>query len=217
MVTDLHLEGGDLIAFALVHQFAQSDAGIYKGNTSYLSAWTGWSERTSRTHLISLQNRGLITEERGRESNSPYCYYKLGPAFYDLHKSTPQKLQGDTEKNTYSTPQKPPVAPCKKCGEKTHRDITTEFTPPTPQEVADYVRSRGWTDPDGFAAYYIDYQNLARWRKNNGKKIEDWKLNVLSWEPNNKTKTFSNPKVPAFPSELMHQMTEEEYRAMLKH
>lgn len=96
MVTDLHLEGGDLLAFALVHQFAQSRAGIYKGNTAYLSAWTGWTEKTSRSHLSHLVELGLIREFRGRENNTPYCYYELTEDFYEKH---PVKITASLGKN----------------------------------------------------------------------------------------------------------------------
>ena len=216
MVTDLHLEGGDLFAFALVHQFATSKAGVYKGNTSYMSAWTGWSERTSRAHLVALQKRGLISEIRGRENNSPFCHYTLGPAFYDLH--TPQKLQGEGAKIAPATPQNIPKAPRKNCGENIHIESTSEFIPPTPQEVADYVRSRGWTDPEGFAAHYLAYYTVSGWKMSNGKKIQNWKLSIVSWEPNNKTRIFSTPKAPASPDATgpLRQMTDEEYRASLR-
>lgn len=216
MVNRLHLEGGDLLAFALVHQFTQSNAGIYKGNTSYLSAWTGWSERTSRAHLIALQEKGLIAEVRGRENNSPFCYYQLGPAFYEAVKSTPQKLQGEGAKIAPTTPQKFPEAPRKNCGENIHIESTSEIIPPTPREVEDYVRSRGWTDPSGFAAYYCSYHAVSGWRMSNGKKIQNWKLNVVSWEPNNKTRVFSTPKAPASSTAPARQLTDEEFRDIMR-
>ena len=218
MVRELHLKGGDLFAFALIYQFVQSIAGVYKGNTTYLSEWTGWSERTSRAHLKALQERGLIIELRGRENNSPYCFYQLGPAFHEVFKCIPQKLLGEGENNATSTPQKVPETPRKKCGEKVHRESTVEFTPPSPQEVADYVRSRGWSDPEGFAKYYIDYRTEFGWKMTNGKKIQNWKLNVVSWEPHNKTRTFSTPQPPASPAATgpLRQMTDEEFCAMMK-
>ena len=62
MVTELHLQGAELLTFALVHQFAQSGAGVYKGNTSYLRDWTGWAENTCRKHLTALVSKGLLSE-----------------------------------------------------------------------------------------------------------------------------------------------------------
>lgn len=215
MVTELHLELGDLIAFALVHQFAQSNAGLYKGNTRYLSDWTGWSERTSRAHLLALQQRGLIVEVRGREDNSPFCYYKLGPAFPEELKSTPQKLQDDPANFSESTPQKLQKAPRKNCGEDNnvldnkynniHATLSRALVrdnPPTEKEVAEYARQRGFADPAGFAAYYIAVQTEAGWMSGKGKNrkpIDNWKLNVLAWEPNHKFDTFNSP-TPKAPS-----------------
>lgn len=219
MVTDLHLEGGDLVAFALVHQFAQSSEGVYMGNTAYLSDWFGWSERTSRAHLLALQKRGLIVEVRGRKNNSPYCYYKLGPAFYEVVKSTPQKMQGEGEKNASSTPQKYPDAPCKKCRENNISDNTSEFIPPTPNEVANFVRSRDWSDPEGFADYFISYYAAPQrdWCTSDGKKIRDWKRLVLSWESDNKTRTtFSMTKAPVSTAKTCKMITGEEFFAFIK-
>lgn len=192
MVNELHLEGGDLIAFALVHQFTQSGAGLYKGNTSYISAWTGWSERTSRAHLLSLVEKGLIEEVRGRENNSPFCYYKLG-------KSTPQKFQGDPAKISKSTPQFFPKAPRKNCGEKIHIENTSvdnttptpsSFTPPTFDQVVDYCKSRGFADPEGFADYYLETSSNNGWRKKDGTPVTNWKNNVLVWEKYHKDEVF---------------------------
>ena len=60
MRTQLHLAGGELIAYALVHQFSQSNAGRYLGGPGYLAAWLGCSDNTARKYLHSLQDKGLI-------------------------------------------------------------------------------------------------------------------------------------------------------------
>lgn len=103
MVNDLHLGGGDLLAFAIVHTFTQADAGIYKGNIQYLAAWTGWSANTCRTHLVNLVKKGLIEEIRGRQNNTPLCYYKLASDFYEKH---PAKIEGSPLKNCADHPSK---------------------------------------------------------------------------------------------------------------
>lgn len=217
MVNELHLEGGDLLAFALVHQFAQSKAGIYKGNTAYLSAWTGWSERTSRAHLLELQKRGLIVEKRGRENNSPYCYYELGPAFFEAMKSTPQKLQGDPAKIAPSTPQKTTKAPRKNCGENIHNDNTRDNTyPPTPQAVADYVRKMV-KDPEGFALYYITQMAANEWMRGKGKDrkpVTNWKSNVLQWVKHHKNEDFSYLK-PVQPMNTSCTISLEDFHKMM--
>lgn len=103
MVNELHLEGADLLAFAIVHTFTQSGAGIYKGNTQYLATWTGWTEKTCRMHLTHLVELGLIEQVRGRDNNTPFCYYKLAPDFYEKH---PVKTTGSPGKNFTDHPVK---------------------------------------------------------------------------------------------------------------
>ena len=68
-----------------------------------------------------------------------------------------------------------------------------EFVPPSEVEVVAYCTERGFQDPAGFAKYYLDYQTEAKWTMSNGRKIKNWKLNVIQWEPNNINKAFSIP------------------------
>ena len=176
MVNELHLTGGDLIAFALVHQFTQCDAGIYKGNTSYLSSWTGWTEKTSRSHLARLVRMGLIEEVRGRENNSPFCYYKAVnvPTLQNL-KDTPQELKEYPSKSDVPTLQN-------LSGEYNNRNRKKEknTTPiiPSVEEVAEHARKKGFADPEGFASYYVEYNDNREWIAANGKPIIGWKNNI---------------------------------------
>lgn len=64
----LGLTGGELFAFALVHQFSQSNAGTYVGGPGYLAAWIGCSVNTARNYLHSLMDKGLI-KNHDREVN----------------------------------------------------------------------------------------------------------------------------------------------------
>lgn len=197
MVNELHLTGGDLLAFALVHQFSQSDAGIYTGNTEYLSAWTGWSENTSRKHLARLVELGLIQEVRGRKNNSPFCHYKLSDEFYEKH---PAKIEGSPRKiYPVKITEDPESTPQKLRGENNNKKKTNipPLIPPTVQEVAEYVRSRKFRDPEGFAEYYVTFNNNRQWIGGNGKPVQNWKNNIISnWEPRDKDRVFRSQSVP---------------------
>lgn len=101
------------------------------------------------------------------------------------------------------------------------RDIDSKNNiPPTPQEVEDYVRARGWADPKGFAAYYVEYHTFSKWHMSNGKPVKNWKLNIISWEPNNKNRYFSekNPhsQSPAHHGGGPRQMTSAEIDKLYK-
>lgn len=205
MVTELHLQGAELLTFALVHQFAQSKAGVYKGNISYLSAWTGWAENTCRKHLVALVQKGLLKEIRGRENNVPFCFYELSEDFYKKH---PAKNEGSPLKNCGDTPQNlRSTTPQKLRGDIYNNTISkNEYIPPTPQEVADYCRSRGFKDPEGFADMFLEYCTNSGWRRGNGQgdPITNWKNYIVTaWEARNKFKTFPKrePAVKQIPKD----------------
>lgn len=75
-------------------------------------------------------------------------------------------------------------------------DTSATFTPPTVEEVYEYVKTFGMKDPDGFARYYVDEQTRKGWTWKNRNKIvpvKDWKNNVRQWAPNHMTQIF--PKI----------------------
>lgn len=188
MVNELHLTGGDLVTFALVHQFSQSDAGIYTGNTAYLSAWTGWSEKTSRAHLVHLIELGLIEEVRGRKDNSPFCHYRLSADFYEKH---PVKISVSPGKNFPDHPVKTSESTPKKLpGEYNSKKVNKEindcsrgkaFTAPSVDDVREYAHSIGYDTLD--VHYFIDYYTANGWTRGKSRTpIKDWKAVVRMWK-----------------------------------
>lgn len=190
MVTELNLEGAELLTFALVHQFCQSSAGIYTGNTAYLSAWTGWSEKTSRAHLARLVDRGLIRELRGRENNHPFCNYALTPDFYEKH---PVDFTGSPGKNFPATRKNLPgqydnldiaiLVGENNCESNIKKENIKErtsgrFVPPTVDDVRAYCAERqNGIDAEAFVAYY----ESKGWRIGSA-PMKSWKAAVVTWE-----------------------------------
>lgn len=188
MVTELHLSGGDLIAFALVYQFTQSKAGVYKGGASYLSAWTGWTLKTSRGHLSNLVRLGYIKKVSGREDNSPTCHYSLTDRFYEKHgvKITPSQGKNyplqevkitstigkklPTENNIeYNIENNTPPTPSRG---------RTMFVKPSVEEVAAYCAERhNNIDPEAF----VDLYESKGWKVGSA-PMKDWKAAVRTWE-----------------------------------
>ena len=189
MVNDLGLEGGDLIAFALVYAYTKDYAGTYTGRTAYLSAWTGWTEKTSRGHLANLVRRGLIVEAKGGKKD-----YVLAPGFYEKIsvKITEKAGKNYREKTVKITERKGKKLPPIK--ENVIKE-NVKNNPPTPQDVADYCRTRGFADPEGFADYYVESMRLAGWTRKNGQPVDNWKQNVLQWEKHHKEEVFAKRHV----------------------
>ena len=91
MVTELGLRGPELTTFAIVHQFSQSKAGIYKGGVPYIMAWVGCSDVSARKYLHSLEKKGLIRSVPGAVNGVPFRDYQI------LDNHIP-KILGDTPK-----------------------------------------------------------------------------------------------------------------------
>lgn len=193
MVTELGLKGPALVTYAIVHQFTQSEAGIYTGGIPYVAAWLGCSRESARKYLHELADAGLIRAIPGNLNGVPFCNYQV----IDNHIPKnlgyiPKNFVGDTQNFRRGIP--------KNFGIEINKDINNNnkslFTPPTPQEVSSYCSVRGWTDPDGFAKHFIDYYTQAGWHLSNGKPMKDWKKAVITWEPNNKFRNFAGAPTP---------------------
>lgn len=195
MVNELGLKGGDLCTFALIHQFSQSNAGVYKGGVPYLAAWLGCVENTARRYLQDLVDRGLVLTERGTINGVPFCYYKVSP-------DTPQILQGDPSKIAGYTPQNlGDGTPQKLRGENNNRNIKGDnntraaFTKPTVDEVRQYCIQRGNDiDPEEFVAFY----ESKGWKVGNS-PMKDWRSAIITWEKKRRNKP--SPQPPSRPSQ----------------
>ena len=57
----------------------------------------------------------------------------------------------------------------------------TKFTPPTKDEVAEYINEiKAGIDPNGF----IDYYEARGWKLKGGETVKDWKACVRTWSRN---------------------------------
>lgn len=55
----------------------------------------------------------------------------------------------------------------------------TAFSPPTREEVREYVKSRNSNvDPD----YFYDYFATGKWIDSEGKPVRNWKQKIITWE-----------------------------------
>lgn len=68
MVTKLNLKGAKLMTFALIYGFCQDGKSRFKGSVSYISIWTGTSDRQTQNALNKLQDENLISKTLGRQN-----------------------------------------------------------------------------------------------------------------------------------------------------
>lgn len=199
----LGLRGTELFLYALIFRYSQMDLGCCFAKREILAKWCGvTSTRTIDAALQSLLDKGFIRKTKS--------------------------VIFDKERICYSVVESAEIAPLK-CAESAHQvskncavesaeiapnnkriNKTNTFTPPTPQEVAAYAKEVGYKDPEGFAAYYVTYQNAAGWvTGKDNTPINNWKLNVLAWRNNHKDEVFEKPGRTA-----AKRLTWEEYQKL---
>ena len=185
---DLGLRGTELNLFAIIYGYSQRGDGVCYVSRPELAKRCGVASiRTIDATIRSLVDKGLILKETYKKGELQLTGYKFNSPRAN---SAPMENKEENKKG---------------------------FIPPTPKEVADYVRSRGWSDPEGFAQYYLSYHTESLWKMSNGKPIRNWKLNVVAWEPNNKNRYFSRPSftpTPKAPAPAMQEVTFEELTNM---
>ena len=87
------------------------------------------------------------------------------------------------------------VAYCKKCV-RAYTDPEKkkeEFTPPTLEEVREYVKEKNYNlDVEKFHRYYTE----SNWRDARGKQVKNWKLKLMVWDRPKYSKPIDNGKQP---------------------
>jgi len=203
MVTHLHLTGYELMAYAIVRQFSQSNAGVFWGGISYMAAWLGCADNTARKYLRSLEAKGLITAIRGDNNGVPFCHYAaVKSAIPQILKDTPQDLKGDTSKQVSPTLQNLKVENNIDNNKKI-KEGSRAFRAPSLVEVREYCKERGnEVDADAFVNFY----DSKGWKVGNA-PMKDWRAAVRTWERR------GGEKQPA--TKKLRKMSREEFETMM--
>lgn len=192
----LGLKGSDLIVFAIIHNFSQKQLGYYVGGNEGLAEMAGMSVRSTQRSLHRLVESGFIKSEEVTNRGKVMIAYSSG-----------DKLSSQGAKNCHPkgcniviprgdslTPKSNIVKTDTSYPKK--ENTSTTFTPPTVEEVFDFVKGMGMRDPEGFARYYVEEQTNRGWLRRDGNKmvpVRLWKNNVAQWVPNHMTHIFPKP------------------------
>ena len=76
MVTELELKGNELLIYAIIHGFSQSESQYYSGSLKYLCEWTRASKQTVINCLKSLIEKDLIIKKEEIQNGVKFCYYQ---------------------------------------------------------------------------------------------------------------------------------------------
>ena len=75
MVNELKLKGNELILYALIYGFSQTDGQVYNGGLQYLADWTSSTKQGVIKNLKSLVEKGYIIKKEATVNNVKFCEY----------------------------------------------------------------------------------------------------------------------------------------------
>lgn len=108
MRTKLSLKGNELLAYAVIYGFSQTDGAKFTGSRKYLAEWCGCSMATIDRTLNSLVDKGLIsrTSYVTKHGYRAVEYAAIGPTHIDeLPNAEPQTAATDDPRTPTTEPQ----------------------------------------------------------------------------------------------------------------
>ena len=93
MVSELHLTGNELLAYAVIYGFSQDGASAFRGTLAYIAEWLGCSKSSAHRTLRRLTERGLI--EASADGGGWAC--KPVDAIRSVNTAAPEAFQNGTE------------------------------------------------------------------------------------------------------------------------
>ncbi len=77
MVKDLKLKGNELIIYAAIYGFSQTENQAFTGSLQYLADWTNSTKQGVIKNLKSLVEKGYITKDEQYLNGVKFCEYRV--------------------------------------------------------------------------------------------------------------------------------------------
>lgn len=185
MVADLKLKGNELLTYAIIYGFSQTQNQVFNGSLSYLAEWTNSTKQGVLKNLKSLLEKGLIAKNEKYLNGVKFVEYYAtkfnGGIKQSLTGGIKQSLTNNIEENKLDN---------KKDKENTQK----KFEPPTFEEVKAYAEERGFPH---LAQIFFDYFTTGKWIDKKGEKVKNWKQKFITWSSYNRSSyNTADPKPP---------------------
>ena len=95
MVTELKLKGNELLVYAIIFGFSQTEGQKFSGSLRYLAEWTNSTIQGVSKNLKSLAQKGYIEKEENNINGVKYCLYRATKFNTDKQSLNPlNKVEG---------------------------------------------------------------------------------------------------------------------------
>lgn len=97
MVNELKLKGNELLLYALIYGFSQTEGQVYNGGLQYLADWTNSTKQGVIKNLKSLVEKGYIVKKEEKVNSVKFCEYyvtKFNGVLNKVEQGIKQSLTG---------------------------------------------------------------------------------------------------------------------------
>lgn len=197
MVTKLGLKGNELLIYAIIYGFSQTEDQTFNGSLQYLADWTNSTKQGVTKNLKALVEKGYIVKEDKYINNVKFCEYyatKLNTVYNSVAQGIQQSLTGYTTK--FNTPMQQSLTNNINDNIDNKLDNIIELKDNVPyQEIVNYLNNSAGTN---YRASSKKTRELIKARINEGYTLEDFKVVIekktRDWINDNKMKAYLRPE-----------------------
>ena len=197
MVTKLGLKGNELLIYAIIYGFSQTEDQTFNGSLQYLADWTNSTKQGVTKNLKALVEKGYIIKEDKYINNVKFCEYyatKLDTVYNKVAQGMQQSLTGYTTK--FNTPMQQSLTNNINDNIINKLDNIIELKDNVPyQEIVNYLNNSAGTN---YRASSKKTRELIKARINEGYTLEDFKVVIekktREWINDNKMKAYLRPE-----------------------
>lgn len=197
MVTKLGLKGNELLIYAIIYGFSQTEDQTFNGSLQYLADWTNSTKQGVTKNLKALVEKGYIIKEDKYINNVKFCEYyatKLDTVYNSVAQGIQQSLTGYTTK--FNTPMQQSLTNNINDNIDNKLDNIIELKDNVPyQEIVNYLNNSAGTN---YRASSKKTRELIKARINEGYTLEDFKVVIekktREWINDNKMKAYLRPE-----------------------
>ena len=197
MVTKLGLKGNELLIYAIIYGFSQTEDQTFNGSLQYLADWTNSTKQGVTKNLKALVEKVYIIKEDKYINNVKFCEYyatKFNTVYNSVAQGMQQSLTGYTTK--FNTPMQQSLTNNINDNIINKLDNIIELKDNVPyQEIVNYLNNSAGTN---YRASSKKTRELIKARINEGFTLEDFKVVIekktREWINDNKMKAYLRPE-----------------------
>ena len=197
MVTKLGLKGNELLIYAIIYGFSQTEEQTFNGSLQYLADWTNSTKQGVTKNLKALVEKGYIVKEDNYINNVKFCEYyatKLDTVYNSVAQGMQQSLTGYTTK--FNTGMQQSLTNNINDNIINKLDNIIELKDNVPyQEIVNYLNNSAGTN---YRASSKKTRELIKARINEGYTLEAFKVVIekktRDWINDNKMKGYLRPE-----------------------